>query len=321
MRSEGEGKGSVFSFSLPLSRARARHRRHSSVQSTVESVGTVGDGESGETGAVFRRMNEIQFWNMIPDKYHLPSLLLEGLCSLGNASVEMLLKTRKSIVSVSPLGEEREVEECEAVAADIADDSRRVSVVELLGSEGISGSRWCEGGGIGRVGGREGRREMYAVSLVRDVDHVDDGNDEGVGLGGLEETGELARFRRVLVVDDAASNRRMLSRLLRSRCGVIDEAVDGVQAVEKVKQAMVEGQQPYDLIFMDFVMPNMDGPTATRIIRELGYNGIVCGLTGNVLDSDKNVFTQSGVNLVMFKPFDMDKFNIAIRNIVCGRAH
>ena len=38
---------------------------------------------------------------------------------------------------------------------------------------------------------------------------------------------------------------------------------------------------PFDAILMDFIMPNMDGPTATRQLRTMGYTGVIFGVTGN----------------------------------------
>ena len=64
----------------------------------------------------------------------------------------------------------------------------------------------------------------------------------------------------------------------------------------------------YDAILMDYQMPNMDGPTAIRAIRSLGYKGVVIGVTGNVMALDQQEMMAAGANDVLPKPFDIDKF-------------
>jgi CheY-like chemotaxis protein len=75
----------------------------------------------------------------------------------------------------------------------------------------------------------------------------------------------------ILIVDDSRLNRKMLCKVLRCKGHVCDEAEDGLEAVKKVEERMrvsVEDGKPYfDVILMDFVMPNMDGPTGTLIAR------------------------------------------------------
>ena len=61
----------------------------------------------------------------------------------------------------------------------------------------------------------------------------------------------------------------------------IEEAADGQIAVDKVQHELDAGRN-YDVILMDFVMPVMDGPTATRAIRAMGVTSPIFGLTGNV---------------------------------------
>jgi len=60
----------------------------------------------------------------------------------------------------------------------------------------------------------------------------------------------------------------------------IEEAADGQIAIDKVKQEIDAGRS-YDVILMDFVMPVMDGPTATRVIRAMHITTPIFGLTGN----------------------------------------
>ena len=110
----------------------------------------------------------------------------------------------------------------------------------------------------------------------------------------------------ILLVDDASSNRKMVRRLLDKSLFTPDEAEDGSVAVSKVTQMVERGEAPYDVILMDFLMPKMDGPTATRAIRGLGYRGIVIGITGTSSPQDLEIFSASGADLVMTKPLDID---------------
>ena len=56
----------------------------------------------------------------------------------------------------------------------------------------------------------------------------------------------------------------------------------------------------------------MDGPTATRAIRAMGYAGRIFGVTGNGMPSDIPTFTDSGVNRVLVKPFTLNDFHSAL---------
>jgi CheY-like chemotaxis protein len=91
----------------------------------------------------------------------------------------------------------------------------------------------------------------------------------------------------ILMVDDSSLNRKLLGKLLRGQCHKVEEAENGLHAIEMVKKKREKteiGEQTekeYDVILMDFVMPKMDGPTATKNIREMPYNSPIFGVTGN----------------------------------------
>merc|ERR1712048_968604 len=106
---------------------------------------------------------------------------------------------------------------------------------------------------------------------------------------------------KVLVVDDAKMNLKLLMRLVSKKGHKVDGAEDGEVAIEKALQAM-EAHADYDVILMDYQMPNIDGPTATRILRSKGCNAFICGVTGNVMAEDVKHFKDCGADEVLPKP-------------------
>lgn len=104
-----------------------------------------------------------------------------------------------------------------------------------------------------------------------------------------------------LVVDDAPMCRKVLVKMLKEKKITCDEAEDGDVAILRVKEAMEAGVR-YDAILMDYSMPNLIGPEATKRIRKLGFRGKIFGVTGNVLADDIQNFLNSGANKVYLKP-------------------
>jgi CheY-like chemotaxis protein len=120
---------------------------------------------------------------------------------------------------------------------------------------------------------------------------------------------EEAKPFDVLVVDDVISNRRMTGRILERMGFVVDDAEDGEIAVEK---CMERQNGPFKLIIMDNMMPRMTGREATAKLRSLEYDGVIIGLTGNVLEEDLDDFAKSGCNEVITKPLDVAELKRAI---------
>jgi CheY-like chemotaxis protein/two-component sensor histidine kinase len=111
-----------------------------------------------------------------------------------------------------------------------------------------------------------------------------------------------------LVADDHPVNRLLLKQVLQNTWphSTVLEAVDGQKTLD------VLSNQAVDLVFMDMVMPVMDGIDATRLIRQdpvVRINQVpILGLTANVNPLDLARFTSAGLSGVMLKPFDPEQF-------------
>lgn len=133
-----------------------------------------------------------------------------------------------------------------------------------------------------------------------------------VDHAGAVSTAAAPEIRRVLVAEDSASSRKMLIRLLERAGHVCVPAANGKEAVDLIKADMTAqsydpGHVPIDSVLMDYEMPLLRGPDATKRIRSLGYTGIILGVTGNVLSEDVEFFLQHGANEVLPKPVSLKK--------------
>ncbi len=118
---------------------------------------------------------------------------------------------------------------------------------------------------------------------------------------------EALKRKRILIVDDASTNRKIVRRMLQNKFHIIEEAENGQEAVDKYLHALEEGN-PYAVIMMDYQMPIMNGLDATKIIKSFDNPPIVVGVTGNGLQGDIDVFMESGADIVMIKPINIDEF-------------
>ena len=112
---------------------------------------------------------------------------------------------------------------------------------------------------------------------------------------------------KVLIVDDNVINRKVARGFLKSYEFDLTEAESGPEAIELVRD------NRYDIIFMDHMMPMMDGIEATEIIRrDCGENGTapaVIALTANAMEGMREQFLSNGFQDFIAKPLDRKELN------------
>jgi CheY-like chemotaxis protein len=118
---------------------------------------------------------------------------------------------------------------------------------------------------------------------------------------------------KVLVVEDNAVNRLVVTQMLGHLGCLVDIVENGAEAVLFVKEHV------YDIIFMDCDMPIMSGFEATKLIREL--DGLaaetpIVALTGSALPNSRERCLQAGMNDYLAKPIDMDALQGALEQWV-----
>ena len=146
-------------------------------------------------------------------------------------------------------------------------------------------------------------KPLYAYPVIK---AINEGFD--VQVSGLEEDLSKPDFEgvRALIVDDEPMNLVVASGIFKDYGMVIDTAGSGKEALLKFRE------NDYDVIFMDHMMPEMDGVEAMKQIRgianDTGRSTVIVALTANVVSGAREMFMREGFDGFIAKPINTADF-------------
>ena len=118
-------------------------------------------------------------------------------------------------------------------------------------------------------------------------------------------------YGRVLIVDDVEANLYVARGLLAPYGLSIDTAMSGFEAIDKIRDGA-----KYDIIFMDHMMPKMDGIETVKIIRSIDYKGAIVALTANAIIGQAEMFLSNGFDDFISKPIDIRQLNAVLNKLI-----
>ena len=119
---------------------------------------------------------------------------------------------------------------------------------------------------------------------------------------GIPTVGEYGA-KRILIADDNPLNIKVAKRALKDFNFIIDEVKDGQEAIDKVKSGV-----SYDLILMDIMMPNMNGETAFKKLKEdSNFDIPTIALTADAVAGAQEHYKEIGFNDYLAKPFNREQ--------------
>ncbi|MCL2282589.1 MAG: ATP-binding protein, partial [Fibromonadales bacterium] len=121
-------------------------------------------------------------------------------------------------------------------------------------------------------------------------------------------------YGKVLIVDDVEANLYVAVGLMKLYQLQIDTAMNGRSAIDKIKD-----EKKYDIVFMDHMMPEMDGIEAAKHIRKFGYTSPIIALTANAVVGQAEVFLQNGFDEFIAKPIDIRQLDSILNKFICEK--
>lgn len=157
-----------------------------------------------------------------------------------------------------------------------------------------------------------GEGSVFTVTILQKIADHRTLAEVPEGEAQMEETLEPFTVKncKILVVDDNLINRKVARSFLQSYRLEITEAESGMEAIKLVQRTK------FDLIFMDHMMPEMDGiETVERIRNECGENGrlpVIIALTANAMEGVRETFLSNGFQDFITKPIDRKALHMVL---------
>ncbi len=108
---------------------------------------------------------------------------------------------------------------------------------------------------------------------------------------------------RILLAEDGLDNQRLIVFHLRKAGAAVEVAENGLVALTRIDSAAAEGK-PFDLLLTDMQMPEMDGYTLARTLRQRGSQLPIVALTAHAMAEDRQKCTDAGCDDYASKPID-----------------
>jgi len=122
---------------------------------------------------------------------------------------------------------------------------------------------------------------------------------------------EYMPYGKVLIVDDVDANVFVAKGLMKPYGLTIETAESGYEVLDKIRSG-----NSYDIIFMDQMMPGMDGVETTGYLRDMGYTRPIVALTAHAIVGQREIFLENGFDDFISKPIDTRQLDAVLKKYI-----